>query len=344
MAFSFIINGTAQNINFTSFSVTQIVNALADYFEMSVGHEMLVQSNSPPAPPATTLNKDIAIGDTIKIYWANDLLLTGYIEQQSMSLDGQSRNIIFAGRSKAGDIVDSTFTKSFEWVEGSALSDIIHDMLKDFDIAFHPDNSQTFHSTRKLNVDAGDNLYQRLESFGSAFGVFFSSMPDGNITAFKPETDRLPEFTARLGMNILSLHYARDETVKYSPLIVAPEGGLFANIEPAIVKDTTLKRYRPFYEQPNNDGITPATRANFMARSNQRKAMQISLAVPEIVPLPPATIIHIDASEIGIKGDYAISTQKLVADDKGAHTEFECVHADALLDLHEPFAVKESLF
>ncbi len=345
MAFSFIINGKAKEINFTSLSITQRVDALADDFEMAVATPL----NNPPA--ITQYN--LRVSDLIQIYWAGALLLTGHVEQQNISLDGQTRTVSYAGRSKAGDLVDSTFTKSYEWAKGSALSDIIHDMLKTFDIAFHPDNNQSLHSTKDITAEAGNSLYESLRSFGSAFGIFFSSRPDGDITAFKPINDAganrlsavqsprtprepLPIFTARLGYNILSLHMQNDETIKFSPIIVVPTDSLFGNSKQAIAKDATVKRHRPLYLQAQADGITPATRANFKVRSNLRKAQQISLTIPEILPLPPASIIHIDADEVGIKGDYAISAQTMIADDRGNRTEFECVMPEALIDIHEP--------
>ncbi len=339
MSFSFIINGKAENINFTSFSITQRVDALADHFELNIARGRDVANrNSPPAPPATTMNNHlINTGDSIKIYWSGALLLTGHVEQRDISLDGQTHTTRLAGRSVAGDLVDCGFSKNQEWAKGSTLADIIHDMLTGFDIAFKPDNNQTLHSTNVFTVEAGMNIYQKLRSLGSAFGMFFSSLPDGNITAFKPSPNALPVFTAQWGVNILSLQIAQDDTVKFSPIIVEPAEALFGEPKKAIVKDATVRRHRPLWLQPPAEGITPSTKANFTLRSNLRRAHQISLTIPEILPLDPAAIIHIDLSEAHIKaGDYAISAQKLIADDRGMRTEFECVYPDALLNLHEP--------
>ncbi len=92
---------------------------------------------------------------------------------------------------------------------------------------------------------------QSTKKLGSAFGIFFSSLPDGNIVAFKPvnivggkrdsavQSPRAPVsqlsiFTARLGVNILSLHIQNDETIKFSPIIVEPTESFFGNSKQAI--------------------------------------------------------------------------------------------------------------
>ena len=308
-----LIDNIKQDIPFTNLTVTQALTAIADNFKLTA--------------PAAMQNL-LPIDGKIVILWKGELIFTGHIEVKNIDISSHRRDVSISGRSIAGDLVDSQFVLENSWVSGTRVDQILTDILRPFKIDFSPDNNQSFHNSPDFEVQGGEGIFTALDRLARGFGMFFTSAPDGTISAFKPSANKLPVFTAKLGKNIISLNVQINHSKIFNPLIGVKEGDVLEN---ETYKNSAISRHRPLLV-PVDDGLEILTRLKFEAAEQRRGGFLINMTIGDIVILPLASIIHIEAGDVDISGSYATQTQSMIFDNEGGNrTQFALINPKNLL-------------
>lgn len=174
-----------------------------------------------------------------------DLLLTGHVEKRSPALRSAEQDLPIAGRSKTGDLVDSSAEHETGEFKDQDAKDIIGALTRDFGISVETDLTLERSPLKRLRP--GETVFAAAERLGRAAGFAVGDTPEGNLKLAKAGSKRHGG-TLTEGLNILDASAVHDDSKRFSKVKVraqAPEG--FGNDDLRIeaeAEDGTLNRKR----------------------------------------------------------------------------------------------------
>ncbi len=175
--------------------------------------------------PAVTIHSKASDGVTFdENEDGGDLILTGHVEKRSPSLRSAEAELPIAGRSKTGDLVDSSAEHDTGEFKGKKAPEILGPLAKDYGITVESDLE---HKPRDVfRLRPGETIFTAGERLGRAEGFSITDTEKGNLKLAKAGTKRHAGSLTE-GGNILDASAVHDDSKKFSKVKVkaqAPDG------------------------------------------------------------------------------------------------------------------------
>lgn len=180
---------------FKTVSVTKSLENFVDTFNITIStKEKIVNNQRVP-------QNLIKVQDTIRILIDNNLILTGFVDQLSISYDANNHETTIAGRSKTSDLVDSNMRqisynlRDFKQLVETVLSDNGYtdiDVLSDTTIKALEDNtgSSDFGFAEDKNTKvANQTIFEFLDLYAQKVQILLRTDEEGNILLTREETE-----------------------------------------------------------------------------------------------------------------------------------------------------------
>jgi prophage tail gpP-like protein len=173
------INGKKYS-GWTKAKITRGIDRAVGDFEFEVSERWLNKSNG---------QLQIQPQDTCTIYAGSDLLLTGYVDKYKPSVDANNHKVVISGRSKTGDLVDS----SVDFLGGQIQSGTLLAMATALCAPFHikvrtslgKNGSKVNSTPGDATVQPGETVFNFLERLARQVGVLLTDDPAGNLVLIR---------------------------------------------------------------------------------------------------------------------------------------------------------------
>ncbi|AZO77707.1 MULTISPECIES: hypothetical protein [unclassified Bosea (in: a-proteobacteria)] len=179
-----------------------------------------------------------------------ELLLTGHVEKRSPSLRSAEAELPIAGRSKTGDLVDSSAeAKTGEWKNKKA-DEAFKDLTEGYDVKIEVDFE---HKPKTVfRVRPGETVHQAADRWARSEGFTITDTPEGNVKTTSAKNAKRHAGAIREGITtwpkLLDASAVHDDSKKFGQVKIkaqAPDGyGPDALEIEAEAKDETIKRKR----------------------------------------------------------------------------------------------------
>lgn len=218
-------------------------------FEAKVKHPVLSQADLLKAlrgSPAVTIHA-LASDGYSPDFGADggDLLLTGHVEKRSPALRSSEQELPIAGRSKTGDLVDSSAEHETGEFRDQDAKGIIGTLTKEFGISVESDLQHGKEPVKRIRPGETVHTFARRLSRKEGFAI--GDTPEGNLKFAKAGSKRHAGSLSE-GLNILDASAVHDDSKKFSKVKVraqAPDGYGEDDLRiEAEADDDTIKRKR----------------------------------------------------------------------------------------------------
>lgn len=123
----------------------------------------------------------ISEGDAVEIYYGDTLVITGYVDSRTVELSADNRSMSVAGRSKAGDLVDSSAVLS-SWEFLNVRADkIISTLIAPFGLKVSTQNVTLPAPRQRFAVNPGDSVFEVIDRLCRLSKLLPVSDASGNI-------------------------------------------------------------------------------------------------------------------------------------------------------------------
>lgn len=179
-----------------------------------------------------------------------ELLLTGHVEKRSPALRSAEAELPIAGRSKTGDLVDSSAeAKKGEWKNKKA-DEVFKDLADGYDITIETDFAHKPKVT--FRVRPGETVHQAFDRWARSEGFTVTDTEKGNVKLTSAKNAKRHAGAIREGITtwpkLLDASAVHDDSKKFSSVKIkaqAPDGyGPDALEIEAEAKDETIRRKR----------------------------------------------------------------------------------------------------
>lgn len=179
-----------------------------------------------------------------------ELILTGHVEKRSPALRAAEAELPIAGRSKTGDLVDSSAeAKKGEWKNKKA-DEVFKDLTAGYDITIETDFAHKPKVT--FRVRPGETVHQAFDRWARSEGFTVTDTEKGNVKLTSAKDAKRHAGAIREGFTtwpkLLDASAVHDDSKKFSSVKIkaqAPDGyGPDALEIEAEAKDETIKRKR----------------------------------------------------------------------------------------------------
>lgn len=217
-----------------------------------------------------------AAGKAVKIYANGDLLVTGYVDRYHPSLQANRAEITISGRSKSGDLVDSSADHKKGKFKKKKPSEIANTLAKPHDVKVegHDDEEAIDH-----NVSPGKSVFREIELLVRQQGFTLMGTADGGVKVQNAKGAKKHAGGLVEGRNILEGSADHNWSNRHSSYTVVGQRGTGHGIDSLeieqVVKDAGVTRNRPIVIVQQND--TTKDRAKKTAKNRRDKSAGESL-------------------------------------------------------------------
>lgn len=251
MAFEIVTLSTAGlSLRPLSIAIEIAMDEAARAFEAKIKHPDLSQADLLKAlrgSPAVTIHTKASDGYSAPgpSEDGGDLLLTGHVEKRSPALRSAERELPIAGRSKTGDLVDSSAEHATGEFRDKDAKDILGELTKDYGISVETDLVLQRELVKRLRP--GETIHTFARRLSRKEGFAIGDTPEGNLKLAKAGAKRHAG-TLTEGENVQDASAVHDDSKRFSKVKVkaqAPDGYGADELKiEAEADDDTLKRKR----------------------------------------------------------------------------------------------------
>ncbi|QEL26157.1 hypothetical protein FQV39_28765 [Bosea sp. F3-2] len=218
-------------------------------FEAKIKHPVLSQADLLKAlrgSPAVTIHATASDGYS-QSFGADggDLLLTGHVEKRSPALRSSEQELPIAGRSKTGDLVDSSAEHETGEFRDQDAKAMLGTLAKSYGISVETDLSLDREPIKRIRPGETVHTFARRLSRKEGFAI--GDTPEGNLKLAKAGTKRHAG-TLTEGVNVFDASAVHDDSKRFSKVKVraqAPSGSSNTDLRiEAEADDDTLSRKR----------------------------------------------------------------------------------------------------
>jgi prophage tail gpP-like protein len=315
---SLTVNGT-KFVDWHSVRVTRSLEYVPWEFELAVEN-----------PWRDDSKRRIARGDAVKLYYGDELLLTGYVDDIDAEYDANSHRLTVRGRSKVADLVDcSGFDKPFN---GLNLADIATQLCQPFGISVI-DSAKEGKAFTAPKITSGETYFEFLEELARMRAVRLCDSPTGDLVLCK-KLSELSGTVLALGRNIVKSSgkmsarelFSRYHLISNNPSPVLPKADDVAH--PYAADEDVIKRFRQIVVVAGFEGEPDdlATRANLQKRVHRGRSESHTYTVlgwdqDNGQTWRPGMRVRINDPYANIKDERTIMETVMSAGEDGAKTE-----------------------
>ncbi|MBN57782.1 MAG: hypothetical protein CMI04_08800 [Oceanospirillaceae bacterium] len=300
---------------------------------------------SPEQRDANLFN--ITDGMACELWFKDDLISTGAIDDVLRSYTSDRHQISIKGRSKVADLVDCS-TNGQQIVRGQSLQAIARSLAAPFGVSVAVDKAaasaaaQAFEAV-DVTLDPGQPIWQLLEELARLRGVMLTSAPNGDLVITRTATG-VPQGSLVYGDNILSAELRTSHRELFSEYSVcgmqaAWSGSAEDNSQSAASVKGRAIRHRPFFLQAEDqaDAAACKARAAHQARVSYGRSRAAQVTVSGwrvdgfIGPVwQPNALVTVDDARLQVSGDLlAVDIVSSLTRDTGHTTTLTLMPAEA---------------
>lgn len=269
-----------------------------------------------------------------KVYIDRDLVLTGYVDNISVSETSSGTDITVSGRDITSDLVDcSLIAKAYE-LQNVNLSQLVRKLILtgQFRIGYSEEISPG-KAFERIDLSPGTRYASILEDYARYRGLFFYTDGEGTLTLAKPGSKKA-KCALIFGQNIKSYQVQFDTQQRYSDYRVLAQaqglaefGGSLANQIQGRAQDRGVPRFRPFGFVAGMSATASDSqkRAEWEATVRAGKMTTVSVdvagwrqGVEKTAPLWEInSLVYVELPKVGLGGEFLISSVRFSIDSGG---------------------------
>ncbi len=193
----------------------------------------------------------IIAGNEVKVEYGSQLVITGYVDDDTMNYDATQRSISITGRSKTGDLVDCAAlraNKKRSWRKVGLLS-IARDICQPFGIDVVT-SDLVGNKFNRFTIEEGETAFACLSRAARMRGLLMVTTPEGDLRFARAGTDKVKP-PIQFGENVLSCSHRRSLRDRFSEYRVKTQvaGTDELNAKQVTIRRTSedegVPRYRP---------------------------------------------------------------------------------------------------
>lgn len=299
---------------------------------------------------------EITDGTACEIWFNDDLILTGYIDDVLQSYSKDRHDIRLTGRSKIADLVDCS-TNGEQVLKGQSLQSLATKLASPFNVTVAADPiaaeaaQQTF-EVSDITLDPGQPVWQLLEELARLRGVLLISGADGGLVITRANTSTVLG-AITYGDGVLSAESRRSHRELFSEYSVCGMQALWAGSaadksQSASAVKGNASRHRPWFIQAEDQADAAAcnARAAHQARVSYGRSRSLQYTVSGWRTngatgqvWQPNRLVSVSDPVIGMEGDLlAIDVAHSYASDTGHVTTLTLMPAEAFDLIAQPQA------
>lgn len=245
-------------------SVTRSMDDIPARFELEVTERY------PDAPSV-----DLKAGDPCTVQIGGDLVLTGYVDRYSASVNPGMHTIRISGRSKSADLVDcSAFTGTAESskleVKSSNALGIARLLAQPYGVTIQSVAGDG-HDVSQFNINIGETVWEVIDRLIKVSNFVAYDMPDGSVMFAQAGKESMASgFTVGVNVESADIAYSMDQRFsEYVPTLATvvnfgeEHGGNNFSQVGQTQRDDKVPRFRRRFvvsEQADNSGVLLAER------------------------------------------------------------------------------------
>lgn len=321
--------------------VTRTIKSLAGSFDLDASDRWAGQDEVWP----------IFEEDACRVVIDGEVVIDGYVDKRSLSLDGTSRKLSYQGRDRTAALVDnSAVLKSWSFSPAN-LVDIAKKLAAPFGISVSVQAGLVLKPQTRMVVNHGDTPYQALERAATIAGVLLISDGAGGLVITRAGTARVPTALVQ-GENVLGASIEFDATDRFRRYVLGTQtagtdfidGTPIATIHAEAIDLGVRRSDRVLVIKPEHgmNAELARHRVDWEARVRAARSATATILVAgwqmttgSLWPVNRIVPVHVPS--IGIDGDLLISEAEYSIGDGGQTTQLRLVRPDAFLP--EPKAV-----
>jgi prophage tail gpP-like protein len=269
-----------------------------------------------------------------KVYIDKDQVLSGYVDNVSISESSSGTDITVSGRDVTSDLVDcSLIAKSYE-LSNVTLSQLVRKLILTgkFKIGYS-EEAPPGKAFERIDLSPGTRYSSILEDYARYRGLFFYTDHEGTLVLAKPGSKKA-KVSLIVGENIKSYQVQYDTQQRYSDYRVLAQaqglaefGGPSANQIQGSAKDRGVPRFRPFgfVAEISATASDSQKRAEWETTIRAAKMTTVSVDVvgwrqglDKSAPLWEINaLVDVKIPKIGLNGTFLISSVRYSIDQGG---------------------------
>lgn len=257
-------------------------------FDLTWGLETVAQSFNLKTTLDIVGGARIETAQPVELFIDSVPVLSGFTDGKDFDDDETTDETTLKGRSKTGDLVDSSAIHSpGEW-NNKPIAPIVKEILKPYGISL-VDNLNDSEKFKKFRIQQGETSFEAIERACRMRAAL--AYPDGSGSLIISRFDKVVDPANRLvyGEHFRKFAGGIDAESRHSEYIVKSQTagddslfGVAAATPEATAKDPGMKRYRPLIviaEAPAENGGLEK-RANWEARTRNHRSNQFKITAP----------------------------------------------------------------
>lgn len=251
-----------------SVNVVRAFDAVAGSFSLSLGTYDILGNK--------VINY-LKIFQECTLYLENEIVITGYIDDISVSYSATSHTLSIKGRDKTADLVDcSAIHKPDEW-HNVSVQFIANTLCLPFGIKANVQAETT--KIKKFRIEQGETAFEALDRLCKMQDLFATSNPLGELILAKKSTAKA-SVCLEHGINILSANYTHSAKDLFSDYhIKGQEPNSDNKALKASLNDANIPRFRPLLFLAEDIASTNAANLRLKKEQDNRKAKSEQLNV-----------------------------------------------------------------
>jgi len=281
-------------------------------------------------------------GDLVEVRIGGDLMCTGYVDARPVEYDASGINVRIIGRSKTGDLVDSSADNSGGQFTGQTAPQIIEKLAGQYGIKIVGQGAAG-DTIKEHQIQQGESVFESMDRVAQARQILITDDANGNLVLAAPGSAGKASSALQVGVNILSGVCGFDYSEVYGEYIVkgAQSGSndLFGSAlaSEGRAQDHTILRRRTLIlrQQGQADARTVGDRAAYEAKLRGAKAQEARYTVAGWRQEDGSLWRHNQTVRIvdpiiGINAEWVITATNYTLDLRGQITELVVLPLDAI--------------
>ena len=296
----------------------------------------------------------IDAGAPVVVAIGGEPLITGYVDELSSDISGDSHSITVSGRSKTADLVDcSALNKPGSWSNRS-LEAIAQEIATPFGVTLSVE-AATGAPFKKFALQQGESAWEAIERMLKQRGLLGITNAAGNLRLVSPKPGAAGE-TITQGREPMAIRGRHDVSERFSRYIAKGQAAGDDQANGDVVagpkgeaSDPGVGRYRPLIVMAEDQ----ATTASLETRAKWEATVRAAKAQDAVVKLPnwrrssgalwtPMQLVNLDAPSAWINDSMMVVSTAFRIDDSGKSVELTLARPEAYSQLPIPADAKAS--
>ena len=298
--------------------------------------------------PTFTPGPNIKAGDVCTVEVDGKLVVTGYVDDVSVSYDSQSHGLTVTGRSKTQDLIDcSAMNKPGQW-KGSNLLDICKAIAKPFGISVSAAGKSKPETVKDFQLQQGETAFAAIERLCRLQGFLASDDENGNLIITRVGSDSsagtLQCSPLGIGNNIKSGSSKVSYKDRFSEYLIKGQqagsddlDGDAAATPSWTLKDGNVSRYRPLMVVSEGQSSTDTARKRAAWERSTRigKSVELNYEVAGWIATQGGeiwkinTLVPVNDTILKINGQFLIAEASYSISERGTTTQLRLTPPEA---------------